>query len=770
MANVLTWRNVDAPQGGNGAIQGLATAAQLLQGSSDGLSNALGTFGQAQTQHADDAAVQAASRYQTAAGLSGALADGSLLQSLQGMGLDPSKVNAATIGSIQKGVGDLTNNNLHSAEAIAAQQKGQYDAARMLKSNFDLGVSAQNQSGLDGIRAQQNEIRRQAGLGNQDAVQKLTNDPAYIAARAAVDPKDLAALDADVGNGTGKFLSNSTAANDLQTNLQTRANTLGIQAGVQQALNHAPTDNQGLSDWIAQQHFSPAIEAGVREGVNATKKYNVSVGPAGSDVVGGGASSSPGSGGAPAGSGTAMAPSDFIAKYSGAANAAAKETGVSPDAILGQWGLETGWGKSIIPGTNNLGNIKDFSGGGVAAKDNQNGSVDKYRQYASPEDFAKDWVSNVKKNWGGATGTGNDVAAFAAGLRPGQQGGYAQDPNYASKLINSAAMVSRARNGAPALPPTIDANGNEVAAAPIDATPAAPVAGAAIQGTDPTAAPDATPNGFPTLDQLLKDKSASGALNAGTEAGAAMRQNQNIADTGIDAPSWVNALKDKTTSAQAVAHDVVSKSGQLAGQDENRVQRMIEQIVDSTKQTDDKGNVTSSLTAAAAGQLLKQGAGVLKSGGFLASTFGKFGDSTRLPSGQNIDMNAVQNLVGSIKQGDIQKGVTIATANDQAQSGLTSAQKALDDAAASVQSVIKQEQDTGKTMDPGLKLRLNGAYQRALERRNAALAKLSSLGNQQRDVPQAVVGNQAVVTKRANAQAALDAFDPSKLPLDPTSF
>ena len=34
--------------------------------------------------------------------------------------------------------------------------------------------------------------------------------------------------------------------------------------------------------------------------------------------------------------------------------------GVDPAYLIGQWGLETGWGKSVIPGTNNLFNFNIF--------------------------------------------------------------------------------------------------------------------------------------------------------------------------------------------------------------------------------------------------------------------------------------------------------------------------------------------------------------------------------------------------------------------------
>ncbi len=64
----------------------------------------------------------------------------------------------------------------------------------------------------------------------------------------------------------------------------------------------------------------------------------------------------------------------FVEQYRPIAERVAEQTGNDPELYLAKWGLETGWGKSIIPGTNNLGNIKDFSGSGVSAKDNATGS------------------------------------------------------------------------------------------------------------------------------------------------------------------------------------------------------------------------------------------------------------------------------------------------------------------------------------------------------------------------------------------------------------
>lgn len=136
-------------------------------------------------------------------------------------------------------------------------------------------------------------------------------------------------------------------------------------------------------------------------------------------------------------------PRAFIAQNAPLAAQVGQALGVDPVNLLGQWGLETGWGRSVIPGTNNLGNIKDVSGGGVAATDNQTGSTDKYRAYANPAAFGSDYADLISRRFPGAVGTGSDLAAFTAGLRPGQKGGYAEDPQYGNKLAGAVALVRR---------------------------------------------------------------------------------------------------------------------------------------------------------------------------------------------------------------------------------------------------------------------------------------------------------------------------------------
>lgn len=133
-------------------------------------------------------------------------------------------------------------------------------------------------------------------------------------------------------------------------------------------------------------------------------------------------------------------PGDFAAVYGPIASRIGAQLGVDPTTVLGQLGLETGWGKSIIPGTNNLGNIKDFAGGGVAATDNMTGSRDRYRAYPTPDAFADDYVSLIQRKYPGAMNAQNPQA-FATAL---QAGGYAEDPRYVDKVTQAARMAGSA--------------------------------------------------------------------------------------------------------------------------------------------------------------------------------------------------------------------------------------------------------------------------------------------------------------------------------------
>ena len=146
----------------------------------------------------------------------------------------------------------------------------------------------------------------------------------------------------------------------------------------------------------------------------------------------------------PAGREAPASVDDFVRQYEPQARRVAERLKVPVDAVLGQWGLETGWGKSVIPGTNNLGNIMDFSGGGVAAVDNQLGRTDKYRAYGSADEFADDFGNLVESGNRGryrsAVGA-KDAQSYFQALK---QGGYAEDPNYVNSGVASAKTAADA--------------------------------------------------------------------------------------------------------------------------------------------------------------------------------------------------------------------------------------------------------------------------------------------------------------------------------------
>jgi flagellar protein FlgJ len=139
------------------------------------------------------------------------------------------------------------------------------------------------------------------------------------------------------------------------------------------------------------------------------------------------------------------------------AQQAARQLGVSPVTLLAQAALETDWGRKVPQDasgstSNNLFGIKATSGWTGAAVVNSTrefsggaaGTVKAaFRAYGSAGDCFQDYVDVLKSNprYLGALGTGNDVQAFGSAL---QQGGYATDPAYASKLTAVAGTLAHA--------------------------------------------------------------------------------------------------------------------------------------------------------------------------------------------------------------------------------------------------------------------------------------------------------------------------------------
>lgn len=140
-------------------------------------------------------------------------------------------------------------------------------------------------------------------------------------------------------------------------------------------------------------------------------------------------------------------PKDFVSKLWPHAVEAGRELGVPAHYLIGHAALESGWGQREIRNTDgssshNLFGIKagrEWSGavaetvtteyvGGVPHQ-----KMEKFRAYASYEDAFRDYLALMRGNqrYAGLFEQSPDAAGFARGL---QQGGYATDPLYASKL------------------------------------------------------------------------------------------------------------------------------------------------------------------------------------------------------------------------------------------------------------------------------------------------------------------------------------------------
>lgn len=135
----------------------------------------------------------------------------------------------------------------------------------------------------------------------------------------------------------------------------------------------------------------------------------------------------------------------WVAKLMPGAEATAFKIGVSPEAVIAQAALETGWGRAAIG--NNIFGIKAGAGWkgktqDVATWEDTNGAaaggeiniVDRFRDYDSLADSFADHFAFLERNTryraAGVFARAGDEAYFAAL----QRAGYATDPAYAAKL------------------------------------------------------------------------------------------------------------------------------------------------------------------------------------------------------------------------------------------------------------------------------------------------------------------------------------------------
>ena len=149
----------------------------------------------------------------------------------------------------------------------------------------------------------------------------------------------------------------------------------------------------------------------------------------------------------------------FVQALKPAAEAAGQKLGVDPETLIAHAALETGWGQKLprnadgSPSFNLFGVKAGRSWTGPVAIAQTTEFVDgrpmtaeaAFRSYASPEASIEDYATLLasRQRFAGALGTGSDVRAFAIGL---QQGGYATDPGYVTKLSTVAGALKSGRN------------------------------------------------------------------------------------------------------------------------------------------------------------------------------------------------------------------------------------------------------------------------------------------------------------------------------------
>jgi flagellar protein FlgJ len=155
------------------------------------------------------------------------------------------------------------------------------------------------------------------------------------------------------------------------------------------------------------------------------------------------------------------AKTNFVQDLWPQAQEAGQLLGVDPRHLIAQAALETNWGRNMPQDSagrcsNNLFGIKASAGwsGSTVTSDTleyQDGAAAntsaQFKAYATPAQSFQDYVALLRNNprYSTALNTGGDVRAFATGL---QRGGYATDPDYASKLAAVANAVAHKVNDA----------------------------------------------------------------------------------------------------------------------------------------------------------------------------------------------------------------------------------------------------------------------------------------------------------------------------------
>ena len=303
------------------------------------------------------------------------------------------------------------------------------------------------------------------------ASQRLASDPTALAGlktRAAQDPKGAAREAATLLEGLflQQMLKQMRAAS-LDSGLDNQGAKLGTDMLDSQLATQLAGKPGGLADIVARQlerQFS-ALPGDVLDSAKPIPAPATAPAPSPAPAV------APASTPAPDGI-TPRIPdrkaAAFVERYSAAAQAVARQSGIPASLMLAQAGHETGWGQHPIKGpdgtlSNNLFGIKAGAAWRGATvdllttefKDGQAQKVvQRFRAYASPAESFADYAQmlSTSPRYQGvvqaAKVAGADPQQFAQGL---QKAGYATDPAYAQKLgraINLTLALQRASGGA----------------------------------------------------------------------------------------------------------------------------------------------------------------------------------------------------------------------------------------------------------------------------------------------------------------------------------
>lgn len=220
----------------------------------------------------------------------------------------------------------------------------------------------------------------------------------------------------------------------------------------------------------------------------------------------------------------------FIEVWGPIAQQAGQKLGIAPSSMLGEWALETGWGRSMYG--NNPGNIKagsNWAGDRVVNP----GDNTAYRAYPDPQAFLRDLVGVMQgARYDAVRGTGQDVNAYTTGLA---RAGYFTDPNGALKIANTIGSVR-------SLVPGIDTGGAIVPASPRNNDLATSQnAFTLAQGINPLS------------DQIAKSKAEIAGLDAGLK----------LATKGGDVEE-IKRLTEALAAAKGKASDLITEQQKMA--------------------------------------------------------------------------------------------------------------------------------------------------------------------------------------------------------------